>query len=176
MNQNIPTSSDQAQLAHTMAVATLQRQVKVGGNNFFWIAGLSVINSIIQVFGGSLTFVVGLGIAQFVDGFASGAASSFPDSALMLKLVGLFMSVLISGVFVIFGVFASKGRRWAFITGMILYALDAILVVVFGDIFGFVFHLLFLWLLFNGLRALGKLSKLVPQTASDPSFPQGIGS
>jgi hypothetical protein len=172
MNQNVPNSADQGQLNAMMAVANLQRQVKNGANNFYWIAGLSVINSLIYIFGGGITFVVGLGISQIVDGFASGAASSFPGGAVILKGIGLIINLCIAGIFVGFRIYAAKGQRWAFITGMILYALDAILVIAFGDFFGFAFHLLFLWLLFTGLRALGKLSKVVPQTVSDISFPQ----
>jgi hypothetical protein len=32
--------------------------------------------------------------------------------------------VVVAGVFVLFGVFATKKHLWAFIVGMILYALD----------------------------------------------------
>jgi hypothetical protein len=176
MNQNLPTAGDQQQLTHMMMVANLQRQVKNGASNFFWIAGLSLINSLIQRFGGGITFVVGLGVAQFVDGFSYAAAKNFPNATFAINSIGLLINLGFAGMFVIFGIFAAKGRRWAFITGMVLYALDAVLVLAFKDFFGFAFHLFFLWLLFNGFRALQKLGKTVPQTVSDPAFPINIGS
>jgi hypothetical protein len=176
MNQNMPNPADQGQINHIMMVANLQRRVKNGANNFYWIAGLSVINFLIYIFGAGVTFVVGLGAAQFVDGFSSAVASSIPSATLVIKGIGLLINLGLAGVFVFFGIFAGKGQRWAFITGLVLYAVDAAFVLAFRDYIGFAFHLFFLWLLFNGLRALDKLRQTVPQTISDPAFPKNIGS
>lgn len=39
---------------------TWVQQAKSGANWFFWIAGMSIFNSLIQLLGGSLNFVIGL--------------------------------------------------------------------------------------------------------------------
>ena len=45
----------------------VQGQFKSGADWFFWIAGLSIINSIILLAGGQWSFIVGLGITQIID-------------------------------------------------------------------------------------------------------------
>ena len=94
------------------------------------------------------------------------------EVALLFKVVGLVLSILLSGVFALFGFFAARAQRWAFITGMILYGLDALLLLLFKDWIGFLFHLYFMWGLWNGLGALNQLQKL---TAQMPGFPSDIG-
>jgi hypothetical protein len=176
MNQAPPVSADQQRLNAMMAIATLQRRVKSGANNFYWIAALSVINSFVYIFGGGITFVVGLGLTQIVDGLASGVAGGVPGAAALIRAVGIVINVGIAGVFAFFGFMAGRNRRWAFLVGMLLYALDTVLVLVFKDYLGFLFHLFFLFLLFGGLSALGKLRKVLPPTVTDPGFPKDIGS
>jgi hypothetical protein len=176
MNQPFSTPPDQQQLNWIMKNADLQRRLKTGASNFYWIAGLSVINTLIYIFGGGISFVVGLGITQFVDGFAHGVANYNPTNAILFKGIGFIVSLMISSVFILFGIFAAKGKKWSFITGMVLYSLDAILMLVFKDFLGFGFHLFFLWLLYGGLRALNQIEKSVPQTIHDPSFPKSIGN
>jgi hypothetical protein len=58
---------------------------------------------------------------------------------------------------------------------MILYALDAALMLWVQDWMGVLFHLYFLWLLFSGLTAFNKLRAMpAPQPAADVS--QNIGT
>lgn len=171
--QSAPLDPGQAQ--HLLTVNDLARRIRGGASNYYWIAGLSVVNSLIAVFNGGMTFVVGLGVTQIVDAIAFLLADGLPASAWVFRLAGLAVSLAISAVFAVFGYFAAKGKRWAFLVGMILYGLDAVLVIVFGDYFGFGFHLLMLWGLFGGLRALTALARLIPQTAGDAAFPRDIG-
>ena len=149
-----------------MNVANLQRQMKSGANNFYWIAGLSMATSIFFLFGSRSNFVVGLGITQFMDTITHNIAQSYPNSLRLVRLVGLLPDLFICSIFVLCGILAIKGHRWAFICGMLLYGLDAILTLVSYDLFGFGFHLFFLWFLFSGLRALNKLRKILPENAS----------
>lgn len=156
-----------------LMIAQLARRMSSGGTNFYWIAALSVINSIVSVFGGGMYFVVGLALTLLVDGFFLGMADAFPDAKLIAQLIGLAISVVVSAFFAIFGYFAVKGKRWAFITGIIFYALDTLLMLFFQEWLGLLFHVFFLWGLVNGLRALNQLQKFLPQKPSD--FPQSIG-
>jgi len=157
------------------AIAEQTRRLRGGASNYYWIAGLSVLNSLIMMFNGGMTFVIGLGVTQIVDAIAYLLAADIPASAWTFRLAGLAISLAVSAVFAMFGYFAGKGQRWAFIVGMILYGLDAILMLVIADYFGFAFHLLMLWGLFGGLRAVSELARLIPQTASDGAFPRDLG-
>jgi hypothetical protein len=176
MNQNVSASPDQQRLNTMMAIANLQRQVRNGANTFYWIAALSIINSFAFPFGLSITFVVGLGLTQIIDVLASSVATSMPASATLIRAVGIVFNLIIAGGVALFGLFAGRNQRWAFIVGMVLYGLDAVLVIAFKDILGFIFHLFFLFLLFGGLRALGRYRKATSRTVSDPSFPTSVGS
>ena len=159
-----------------MNVASLQRQMKSGAYNFHWIAGLSMANSIYFLFITRSSFVVGLGITQFMDTIAHNIAQSYPNSIRLIQGIGLFPDLFICSVFVLCGYLALKGQRWGFIAGMILYGLDAILTLVSTDVIGFCFHLFFLWFLFSGLQALDKLKKILPENASPTTLPKNIGS
>lgn len=156
------------------AAAESTRRMKNGANNFYWIAGLSVINSFVLEFGGGAYFVVGLAITLIVDGIFIGMAEAIPEASLVVKVVGLAISIFIAGIFALFGLFGNRGKRWAFITGIVLYSLDSLLMLVFQEWLGLAFHALFLFGLFGGLRALNELQKLTPPKAME--FPHDIGA
>ena len=154
-------------------VAEITQRMKRGANNFYWIAALSVINSILSMTGSGTYFVIGLAVTLIADGITIGLSQSLPEAALIVKIVGLVVSVLIAGVFALFGYFAAQGKRWAFLVGMVLYGLDGLIMLAFADWIGVLFHAYFLWGLFGGWRALGELEKKSSQRQM--AFPQDIG-
>ncbi|OQY32470.1 MAG: hypothetical protein B6I38_04565 [Anaerolineaceae bacterium 4572_5.1] len=172
MNENI---SDEQQVNAMMALANLKRQVKVGANNFYWIAALSVVNSVISIFDGGVSFVIGLGFTQLIDGLAFWIAQDFPDANTLIRAIGIVMSIAVAGLFALFAYFGGKGHRWAFIVGMVLYGLDGVLLLAFQDWWGVGFHLFLLWGLFGGLQALKKLQSLLPKAPADSAFPSDLG-
>src|ERR1051325_7645339 len=159
-----PAVPDQAlkQIQIQNALTELKRRMRRGANNFYWIAALSAINSLILEFGGSAYFVVGLASTLYVDSFAIAAAKDVPDAAVIIKIVGLVISFIFAGIFALFGLFANRGKRWAFIVGMVLYSIDALLMLAFQEWMGLIFHGLFLFGLFGGLRALNQIQKALP--------------
>lgn len=156
----------------SFVIATLKQNIKNGANNFYWIAGMSVLNSLISTFEGDMTFVIGLGVTQLVDAFALLFAKDIPEAAILFKGVGIAVSIFISAIFAILGLFAVKAKHWAFITGMVLYVLDGGLLLLFQDWFGALFHLFLLFGLWKGLQALNQLLKLENLSSG---FPQDIG-
>ncbi len=172
-----PTPLDQKQSNLFLAITTLNQRARVGANNFYWIAALSMINSLISTFGGGVSFVIGLGLTQFVDAFVFLFAEEFSDSAVIFKAIGLILSILVSSVFAILGYYGGKSQRWAFVVGMVLYGLDALLMIFFQDWIGFFFHLYFLYGLWNGLQALNQLQKITAvQSGTVLDFPKDIGA
>lgn len=155
------------------ALAALTRRMKNGANNFYWIAAISAINSIVLQFGGSTYFVVGLASTLMVDSIFVEIAKSAADSSMVVKAIGLAISIFIAGIFALFGLFANRGKSWAFIVGMVLYVLDSLLMLAFQEWLGLIFHGFFLFGLFGGWRALAELNKLAPPKTTD--FPQNIG-
>lgn len=143
------------------AVLKLQAQHKSGASWFYWIAGLSVINSIVILVGSQWSFVVGLGITQLVDGIAMGVAQqASAQSGLILKAMGFVFDLLVAGLFVFFGAFAVKRHTWAYVVGMVLYAFDGLIFLVVKDFLSIGFHVFALFCIYGGLQASIKLKAL----------------
>lgn len=122
-------------------------EMRLGANWFFWIAALSVVNSLIVNFWPSVYTPFGLGATQSV-GLAINQASSE-----MMRWLGLAFNLLFAAFFAMFGYFGRRGSDMAFIVGMFLYFMDALLVLSYRDIFAFAFHILALFFMFKGLLA-----------------------
>lgn len=84
-----------------------------------------MVNSVLHLSGVRFQFTFGLGIAQLVDALARRAGGA--SFALDILINGFLV-----GVFIVFFNFARQGRNWAFRAGMILYALDGLLMLFWG--------------------------------------------
>lgn len=122
-----------------------------GANWFFWIAGLSLVNSVVTLTGTDWGFIIGLGITQLVDFIGMQAAV---ESGFGASIAALAVSGAIAATFVVFGVLARKGFVAAFVIGGTLYAFDTLLFLIVGDFVGVAFHGLALVFLFMGMMAL----------------------
>lgn len=124
-------------------VAAMER----GASWFFWISALSVINSLSVTFGGLSDMLFGLGGTRVVD-------ETFRQSTLAgVNSAGLSFNLAIAGLFALLGFYARKGSDIAFVLGIFLYAIDAMILIGFRDVFAFGFHLVALFYMFNGLLA-----------------------
>ncbi len=115
--------------AHAQQAAALHR----GANWLFIIAGLSVVNVVSMVSGSHWIFLGGLGVTQLVAAVALRMGTQ-------AQLVALFINLWATAFFVCVGYFGRKGQQWAFITGMALYAVDAVIVVFIQDWLMLLFH------------------------------------
>ena len=127
--------------------------LRSGANWFFWIAGLSVINSVIAATGSNLNFVVGLGATQAVDAFGSVVIGGSAGT-----VIALVFDALLAAGFAGLGLAARKGASWGFIVGMSLYGLDALLLAWASDWLSVAFHAFALFFLFTGFRASRQLA------------------
>jgi hypothetical protein len=120
-------------------------QVHSAATWFYWIAGLSLVNSIAAFSGSSWRFILGLGIPEVLRQMFAGASGS--------EAVALALSVLVAGVFILFGFFAYRAQVWAFVAGMVLFAADGVIFLIGSRWIGVAFHALVLYWLFRGLMA-----------------------
>jgi hypothetical protein len=165
-----------ANVAQTNQVDLLQKKLTIeasiqrGTNWFFWIGGLSIINSLIYFFGGSLTFVLGLGATQFIDGVASAVAGELSaNGGMIVRFVGFSLDIAIAGLFITAGFLGQKRYRWAIIAGMVFYTLDGLIFLFFREWLAVGFHGLALWNLWRGLQSINEL-KVFTQNVSIPPF------
>ena len=145
------SAGEQSYSAADDAVANEYRQQSISGARwFFWVAGLSIINSIIIMNDGNWAFLAGLAITEVISGFAVGLSAELGTSVTIIAFV---LDVLVAGVFAMFGWFAQKGHTWAFIVGLIFYVLDGLIFVVFQEWLSVAFHGFVVYCLIRGLMA-----------------------
>lgn len=137
-----------------------EARLKGGANWFYWIAGLSLLNSLMWAFDIGYIFFIGLGVTQLVDGFITGLVPYLaPELATLVRVAGLVVDVLIAGLFALFGFLAKKGHRWSLIFGAVLYALDTLIFLMVPDFMSIGFHVLGLAIILTGLRAGKEVAK-----------------
>lgn len=136
----------------------LEQQLSSGANWFYWIAALSLINSVITLFEGNWNFAIGLGVTQIIDGVS--LAVSGESGGNFVKFVAFSLDFIVAGVFALLGVFANKRQNWAFIVGMVLYLLDGLIFLLVGGFLGLILHGLALFYLFRGFSAARQLNQL----------------
>jgi hypothetical protein len=145
---------DSYRIHETMAPGEKTADMRRGANWFYYVAVLAALNSTVAVAAGSIgfyTYALGFGVSQFVDGrMLANIGQGSPES---VRWVGVGINLLIAAGFAMFGYFARKGSDMAFVLGMFLYVADAILIMMFKDVFGFAFHLVALFYMGKGLLA-----------------------
>ncbi len=145
--------------------AQLQERVQSGARWFYWIAALSVINSIIVVSNGNWSFLAGLGITQIIDALAYDISGTVGNTAIVIAMT---LNATVAGAFVVFGLQAGKRQHWAFITGMVIYALDGLIFLWAESWFSVGFHVFALYCIFQGFRASRKISELEQMSPPAP--------
>lgn len=142
--------------------------LKNGAGWFYWIAGLSLINSLLVFFDSDWGFIAGLSITQIIDYTAYYLSLEFGS---IVSIIGLILNFVIIGIFVILGVFANKGRNWGFIVGFVLYGLDTLLLVFMDDPFiSVAFHLFALYSIFRGYQANKQLREIISNIDTQESI------
>lgn len=149
--------------------AKLKSRHMGGATWFYWIAALSLINSVVILMGSEWSFIIGLGVTQFVDGIATAVSlEAGPEAAPIIKATAFAVDFIIAAFFVVFGIFAVKRQSWAYILGMVLYAADALLFLLAGDMLSIAFHGFALACIVNGLIAARQMDKEEPTAQHSP--------
>jgi hypothetical protein len=142
-------------LADRTELAVMTQRLNSAASWFYVLAGLSVVNSLIAAFGGTLRFIFGLGITSVMDAVVSGMNIGAAG-----KIINFVFTLAMVGLFVVFGYLSKKGYHWAFVIGMVIYLLDGLLLLLVSDYLGAAFHAYVLFRLYQGLAASRKLSEL----------------
>lgn len=154
-------TADPALMKKMEAEYRLTKQLTSGASWFYWIAGLTVVNTALSFFGGEMSFVNGLGTTQIIDAIAMMLIQDAGEgAATLIRGLNIFFDLGLILLFVAFGFFAGKGHKWAFIVGMIAFFLDTLIFLIGPDIISILFHAVALYGLFTGFQAIGQLKKL----------------
>jgi hypothetical protein len=172
-DDQVPATSPQGPTASNASVEksflwgeaeAYRKNMQSGARWFYWIAGLSLINTIAAAYQSTVSFLAGLGVTQFISGFASALSADLGDSSAVM-VIALVLNVLVAAFFVFLGVFASKSHTWAFIVGMTVYALDALIFLVLQLWLPLAFHAFIFYCLYRGFAANRKVKQLEAEMA-----------
>ena len=128
--------------------AAAERAVQVSGSWFWWLAALSLINSLAAAGAVNYRMVLGLGFTQLLD-------RMFP----LARAAHWALVLAIAGLFVVFGYCARRGSRGWYLAGMVVYALDALIFLPAQDWEALAFHVFVLYMLWRGFAALRALRR-----------------
>jgi len=138
-------------------------RMRRGAGWFLTIAVLSGANSLLQIFDARIRFIFGLGVTQVVDTITHGAGRN-----------GMFVTIVVDGLFIVMLILCSKwakaGSQGAFVAGMIAYALDGLLLVLFSMWLDAAVHAYALYMMWQGYVAARELVQV--QQAAQPGLSQ----
>lgn len=114
-----------ADLARSRTVQRLTRQMLGGANWFFWVAALSMLNSILGLLKIDLSFTLGLWATQLFDAWGIKVGGPGPILAMIFDVIAV-------GLLLVVGLLARQRQGWIFILGVSLYLLDALLLMAWA--------------------------------------------
>ena len=138
----------------------LHMQGRKGANWFYWVAGLSLVNSAVILGGGSIFFVIGLGVTLMADSLAAAISQHHPEAVWIVKGVALAFDVFVAAVLVGFGWLSARRYLALFGVGMALYLVDGLIFLLFQDWPSVAFHGYALFWMWSGFQAFRKLRVL----------------
>jgi hypothetical protein len=153
-----PFTKPEVPVLNRALVAQADPVVMSGASWFWWIVGLSIINSIMIQSGTDRSFVIGLGFTLLADHI-------FRE----VFIVALVIDVTALSLFAGFGWLARKGHLWAFVTGIVLYGLDGVIYIFLQDWMSVGFHAFALFYMIRGARALREALRAAANPA--PAIP-----
>lgn len=144
------TSSDAVLALDRLRV---EARMRAGADWFFWIAALALLEAYLGRSGVVTEGAFGLGMTGLVERTAAPWTAAAQPMPLLAELVLPLFYVLL-------GLLARRGRRWAFAAGIGVYAVDAALVLLAAALVGLALHLVVLGLLAMGFVAARQLDQL----------------
>jgi hypothetical protein len=158
-----PGSSPPAAPAATDPRIPVILRMRRGAGWFLTIAILSGVNSLLQIFDAKIRFIFGLGITQMLD--AIGPQGRGEWMFLTIALDGIFIAMLI-----LCSRWAKAASQGAFLGGMIAYALDGVLLLLYSKWLDAAVHAYALWMIWQGYSAARELAQI--QQAAQPGLSQ----
>ena len=131
-----------------------QKQTKIisnGASWFLWIAILSSLNIVALLFKQNVNFVIGLGTNYVIIGIIDAIRRITGTNFMAL---GIILSFLISGLFILIWNKSKKGNHKVYLIGMIWYTLDTLIFLISKEWYSIGFHIFALLGLYGGYKAL----------------------
>ena len=136
-------------------------RMRRGAGWLLTIAILSGVKSLLQIFEAKIPFIFGLGITRMVDAIGPQGRGEW-----------MFVTIAVDGIFIVMLILCAKwakaGSQGAFLAGMIAYALDGVLLLVFRVWLDAAVHAYALYMIWQGYAAARELAQM--QLAVQPGL------
>jgi hypothetical protein len=163
---NLSSPPPAAGVLHPVATMPAEDEIRalfMRGKNgaawFYWIAALSLINTVLILSEGETSFALGLGITLITDTIAS-VQMKQPGNHAAILVVALIFDAVVLGIVVLCGWLSQKRVLPVFAIGMLLYLLDGLVCLMLGSIICIGIHAYALWSMWSGFIAYRKLNAL----------------
>lgn len=157
----VPPVEDDAQRQEARTRLLLLLRARSGINWFYWVGALSIINTLIFASGNQPNYFLSLALVQVVNSY-SATVSAGSSVAVWMHWVAVAIDLLLAAVFIYFAYRGQRGgRRWV-VVGLVLYAFDGLIFLVFNVWLGVLFHAFVIYSVLRGLRALDTLESMGP--------------
>jgi hypothetical protein len=165
-----------AALPPDAAVRGLFDRGKNGAAWFYWVAGLSAVNTIAVLAEGGLRFALGLVVTMFGDAVV--ARELKPGGSMTALAIALAFNAFVLGLFIVCGRLSQRRMLPIYALGMALYLVDSIFSFLLsgfmrtgGGFIGIGIHAYALWCMWDGFVAYRQLNVLERQmmTMSAPN-------
>jgi len=131
---------------------------------FYWMVGLSLVNTVIVSSGSTWAFYLGLGITQVIDivglNFKTVQEASGASGISGGQIACWFADLLILGFLVFLAVMLTRRMAWALWCGVILYGFDALFFLVATQWIALGFHAFVLYKLSRGFSILKEAKQI----------------
>lgn len=145
-------------LLHDGEIRELFERGKSGAAWFYWVAGLSLINTLSALTESNFGFALGLNVTLISDHLALSAVNGGADAS--VKIFALGFDLFVYAVLAACGWFSQKRVLPVFAVGMGLYLLDALLFFLVFEVVSLALHAFALWSMWAGFAAFRRLNAL----------------
>ena len=180
---SLPPPPNSAAAPSGAPTQSLESQVRLllqhganGANWFYWIAGLSLVNSVVMLVGGNFVFVVGLAVTGIADQIAIVIGQKTPEVAIVAKGVAFAWAVIVALIVVGIGKLAGRRYMAVYAIGMGLYLVDGLVFLALASWLSAAFHVYALFMLARGFKAYRQLQAIEKNLANSTNFSLQVGT
>lgn len=145
---------------------SLEKMVRGYGNNFYWVAGATLINLGLTLSGSSLYFSLGLWHVLIVSMITVSLSNEIGGGGgVVVWVIGVGVALTLIGLFLLLGFLCKKRYRWAAMVGAVIYTADALIIILTGEWLTLVvrlFILVFFWHFTVVLKVLREMETVLP--------------
>jgi hypothetical protein len=154
----------------TEKILNLTVKASKSANDFYWIAGLALLNTVILITGGMGIFVFDLGVNLLIYRLANSIIHHpLTLDGYVLLFACFALQIAFACSFILIGNSAKAFSRKYMLAGMVLYCIDGVVLFFLYGLFAEIVHVWFIYSILRGYLAMTEYEKLKTSLLEDTS-------